>query len=140
MNGTKQPPSVLATYKTTLDDQYRFALPKPLLENLKSKYPSDNVFSMVITPSFRTQSLDIFPLKEWKEKVADYIDTLDSHKQDLMRRAVVGRSIECEIDSENRLTITEKLVEYASLDEECVIADYGYKLGLWSPVNFADEQ
>jgi len=129
--------NLLATYKTTLDGKHRFALPEQLLESLMSRYQSVDISSMVITPSFRTKSLDIFPLKEWKEKVADYIDTLDSHKQDLMRRAVVGRSIECEIDSENRLTITEKLIEYASLSNECLIAEYDYKLELWSPENFA---
>lgn len=68
----------------------------------------------------------------------NYIDTLDSKKQILLRRAVIGRALECEMDGSGRILLSQKLRDYAELEKSAVLAGVGYKLELWNEADWID--
>ncbi|MBC8519914.1 MAG: division/cell wall cluster transcriptional repressor MraZ [Gammaproteobacteria bacterium] len=118
----------------SLDSKGRISIPS----HYRTRLLEASGGTVIVAPSFRSSSLDLFPLYEWEEKVENYIDTLDSKKQILLRRAVIGRAQECEMDGSGRILLSQKLRDYAGLEKSAVLAGVGYKLELWNEVDWIE--
>lgn len=120
--------------RVSLDSKGRVSIPS----HYRTRLLEASGGTVIVSPSFRSSSLDLFPLYEWEEKVENYIDTLDSKKQTLLRRAVIGRAQECELDGSGRILLSQKLRDYAGLEKSAVLAGVGYKLELWNEAGWIE--
>ncbi len=85
---------------------------------------------VVVTPNFRFACLDIYPLSEW-EGVEEQIGKLAGSQQAKLRRVVIGRSLECELDGSGRILLSQELRDHANLERITVLAGVGFKMELW---------
>ena len=112
----------------SLDGKGRVAIPA----HYRTRLLEASGGSLIVAPSFHSHCLDLFPLHEWEERVENYIDTLDGQRQILLRRAVIGRALECEMDGSGRILLSQKLRDHAGLEKSAVLAGVGFKLELWN--------
>ncbi|HIJ21997.1 MAG TPA: division/cell wall cluster transcriptional repressor MraZ [Gammaproteobacteria bacterium] len=92
---------------------------------------------VVVAPNFRSPCLDLYPLPEW-EDVETKIGLLPGSQQSKLRRVVIGRSQECEMDSNGRILLSQELRDHAKLDKVAVLAGVGFKLELWDDAAWVD--
>ncbi len=85
---------------------------------------------MVVSPDHRSACLNIFPLPEW-EHVEEQIGKLPGSQQSSLRRYVIGRAQECEMDGNGRILLNRDLCDHAGIDKEAVLAGVGHKMELW---------
>jgi MraZ protein len=76
-------------------------------------------------------------LPEW-EDVETKIGLLPGSQQSKLRRVVIGRSQECEMDSNGRILLSQELRDHAKLDKVAVLAGVGFKLELWDDAAWVD--
>ncbi len=85
---------------------------------------------VVVSPDFHSRCLNIYPLNEW-ENVEEKIGALSGKQQTALRRYVIGRAQECEMDGNGRILLNQELCLHADLEKEAVLVGVGFKLELW---------
>ncbi len=74
------------------------------------------------------------PLNEW-DKVLARLPYLDLAPLDLIRyqRWLLGNAVECPLDAQGRIRISQYLMEYAKLEKEVLVRGAGDWIELWNP-------
>ena len=112
--------------RVKLDGKGRVSIPahyrSRLLESAGGK--------VVVSPDHLSACLNVYPLSEW-ERVEQQIGTLPGRQQSTLRRYVIGRAQECEMDGNGRILLNQELCEHAHLKKELVLAGVGFKMELW---------
>ena len=85
---------------------------------------------MVVAPDIHSPCLNLYPLPEW-ELMEEKIAQLPGRQQSTLRRFVIGRSQECEMDGTGRILLSQELRDYANLDKGAILAGVGFKMELW---------
>ena len=85
---------------------------------------------VVVSPDPLSPCLNIYPLSEW-EHVEEQIGKLPGRQQSSLRRYVIGRAQECEMDGSGRILLNQELCEHANLGKAAVLAGVGFKMELW---------
>ena len=85
---------------------------------------------MVVSPDHRSPCLNIHPLPQWEE-LEEKIGQLPGPQQSVLRRFVIGRAQECEMDGNGRILLNQELCEHAGLEKGAVMAGVGNRLELW---------
>ncbi len=85
---------------------------------------------VVVSPDHLSACLNIYPLNEW-ENVEQQIGQLPGRQQSTLRRYVIGRAQECEMDGNGRILLNQDLCQHANLSKEAVLAGVGFKMELW---------
>lgn len=91
---------------------------------------------VVVSPDHLSPCLNIYPLSEW-EHVEEQIGKLPGRQQSTLRRYVIGRAQECEMDGNGRILLNQELRDHANLSKEAVLAGVGFKMELWDGASWS---
>ena len=124
----------MGEYHHSLDEKGRIIIPSRFREELGE--------SFVLTRGLEN-CLFVYPLVEWN-KIVERLKKLPFTKKDarnFTRFFLSGATI-VELDKQGRINITSPLINYASLEKECVIVGVNDRIEIWSKEkwkNFFDE-
>lgn len=124
----------MGEYHHSLDEKGRIIIPSKFREELGE--------SFVLTRGLEN-CLFVYPLVEWN-KIVERLKKLPFTKKDarnFTRFFLSGATI-VELDKQGRINITSPLLNYASLEKECVIVGVNDRIEIWSKdkwENFFDE-
>ena len=114
----------MGEYHHTIDDKGRLIIP--------SKFRSELGESFVITRGL-DNCLFVFSLIEWN-KIVEKLKKLSFTKKDARNftRFLLSGATICELDKQGRANISTSLIEFASLDKECIVIGVNDRLEIWS--------
>ena len=114
----------MGEYRHTIDDKGRIIIP--------SKFRTELGDSFVVTRGLEN-CLFVYSLVEWN-KIVDKLKTLPFTKKDarnFTRFFLSGATI-TELDKQGRANILAPLIDYASLEKDCIIIGVNDRLEIWS--------
>lgn len=116
----------LGEFSHTLDSKGRLTVPAKFREQLAS--------GLVVTRNPSERCLLVMPLTKWNE-VAAKINALPlaDPGSATFRRAVFSAAEDLSPDKNGRILISQRLREYAEIDDEVVIAGVHSFIELWQP-------
>ena len=118
----------IGEFNHNIDDKGRMSIPSHFREELKEKF-------------YVTKGLDgclfIFPLKEWKifEEKLSKLPLSNSSARTFVRLFYAG-AIECNLDKQGRINISNILREHANIKKEVSIIGVGNRIEIWSKINW----
>lgn len=115
-------------YDHTVTNTGRVSIPSKFREVCRDKYGEE---TFVIT-NF-DKCLVAYPLKEWNE-IENKISELPQFRQDVsaFMRYLMGGAVDCPIDSQGRVLITQSLRNHANIQKEVVMIGMLKKIEIWS--------
>lgn len=117
----------------TLDAKNRIVLPPSFKDGLK-----DNSFFVICFPN--DNYLRIYNEEDLNSIFNEKLFASGGGKKNLQRqRYVFSRMIKCELDNQNRFTISQKLIDLAGIDREVRMIGAGTRIELWNPDLLADD-
>ena len=113
----------MGEYHHSIDDKGRLTLPSKIREQLG--------YDFVVTRGL-DQCLFVYPRVEWT-RIIDTYKTLPNTKdaRNFMRFFLSGAA-EVNFDKQGRINIASPLINYASLEKECIIIGVNDHLEIWS--------
>lgn len=123
-------------YESKIDAKGRLVLPS----RIKSNLPESNASTIVITKGFEP-CLVIYSLLEWNKilsKISGLSDFNDEQRN--LKRNLISRSTEAELDSIGRFLVPKKMIEYARLEGDVTILGVGNKVEIWNPKLYDEVQ
>ena len=118
-----------STFKHTLDEKGRIAIPTKLRQQLEKL---DGKETLIITHGFE-ECLFAYPLDNWKEieEKASQLSLLDKVARGFIR-FFIGPAAECGLDKLGRVMVPQNLIDYASINKEVIISGSVNKIEIWS--------
>lgn len=115
---------LMGEYHHNLDDKGRIIIPSKLREEL-----GENI---IVTRGLE-DCLFIYSEKEWS-LIVSKLKTLPFTKTDARKftRMFLSGATVAEFDKQGRIKLTNPLIDYASLEKECVIIGVNDRLEIWS--------
>lgn len=118
-----------------LDAKGRIAIPTRYREELQDCCERQLVVTVAVNDKCVGEAgcLWLYPLPEWEklEQTISKLPTLNKMAGKL-RRFVIGHATECEMDTQGRLLLPEKLREYAGMGKHIYLVGQLNKFELWS--------
>jgi len=123
-------------YDHTVTNTGRVSIPSKFREVCRDKYGEE---TFVIT-NF-DKCLVAYPLKEWNE-IENKISELPQFRQDVsaFMRYLMGGAVDCPIDSQGRVLITQSLRTHANIEKEVVMIGMLKKIEIWSKETWDKEE
>ena len=119
-----------------LDEKGRIAIPARYREKVQKASDGELVVSIAVTSRGvgMTDCLWIYPLCAWEEFETKLKNLRSSSKKiSDFKRFVVGSAFDCEMDSQGRIMIPEKIRKFANLtDKRMVLSGNIDRLELWN--------
>lgn len=118
----------MGEYHHSIDDKGRLIIP--------SKFRNELGESFVITRGLEN-CLFVYSLVEWN-KIVDKLKKLPFTKKNArnFNRFLLSGAIITELDKQGRANITSSLIDFASLEKDCVIIGVNDRLEIWSKDNW----
>ena len=118
----------MGEYHHNIDEKGRLILP--------SKFRYDLGETFVITRGIDS-CLFVYPKETWNN-LTNKLNELSFTKKDVrsFQRFFLSAASICEFDKQGRINISSPLIEYASLDKECVVIGVNDRIEIWSKENF----
>ena len=115
---------LMGEYHHNLDEKGRIIIPSKLREEL-----GENV---IVTRGLE-DCLFVYSLPEWS-LIVSKLKTLPFTKKDArsFTRMFLSGATAAEFDKQGRIKISNPLIDYASLDKECIIIGVNDRLEIWS--------
>ena len=115
---------MMGEYHHNIDEKGRLIIPSKFRFELGEKF--------VITRGL-DKCLFVYSMDEWN-KMVEKLKELSFTKKDarFFMRMFLSGATECELDKSGRVNIVNNLIEYASLEKECVILGVNDRLEIWS--------
>ena len=123
----------LSTYENKLDKKGRVSVPASF-----RSYLSNMGYSGVICyPSFNNLSIEACPQSRI-EKLSDSIDSLNpfEEKRDIFATSVLADSVNLQFDNEGRVSIPNKLLRHAKINQTMLFVGQGKTFQIWEPKLF----
>jgi MraZ protein len=81
--------------------------------------------------------IDIYPLDQWLvfEKKLEQLNPFDP-RQAKFTRMILQHAAEDTLDSQSRILIPQKLIEYAQLEKDVIVLGALKKIEIWNPKEF----
>lgn len=119
---------LIGEYQHTIDPKGRVIMPAKVREDIGTHF--------YVTKGLDT-CLRAYSLEEWT-KYMEKINLLpDSDKMArLFKREVLANSMECEVDKQGRILISQKLRDYAQLEKDVVVIGQSTYIEIWSKNNW----
>lgn len=119
----------IGSFKYSIDSKGRIALPAKLRKNVNPE--ANDTF--VLTRDTE-KCITIHPLDIWKKLAAEKlkINQFDP-KEAMFLRLFLNEAAEDTLDSQSRLLIPKRLIEYAEIDKEVLILGSMDKIEIWNP-------
>ncbi len=123
-------------YDHTVTNTGRVSIPSKFREVCRDKYGEE---TFVIT-NF-DKCLVAYPLKEWNE-IENKISELPQFRQDVsaFMRYLMGGAVDCPIDSQGRVLISQSLRNHANIQKEVVMIGMLKKIEIWSKETWDKEE
>ena len=118
-----------------LDDKGRLAIPTRYRKELDECCERQLVVTVSVNELCIGEPgcLWLYPLPEWEklEQTISKLPTLNKMAGKL-RRFLIGNASECEMDSQGRLLLPEKLRKFAEMDKKIVLVGQLNKFEIWN--------
>lgn len=118
-----------------LDEKGRFAIPARFRDRVQDVCQGKVVVTLALNERCVGMSgcLWIYPLCEWEE-LEKKIKELPTFKKKAvkLKRFLIGSAFECDMDSQGRILLPEKLRKFAELDKKLELVGQLNRLELWN--------
>ena len=118
-----------------LDPKGRLAIPTRYREELQGCCDNQLIVTVAVNERCVGEPgcLWLYPLAEWEklEQTISKLPTLNKMAGKL-RRFVIGNATECEMDTQGRLLLPEKLREFAQMDKKLILIGQLNKFEIWN--------
>lgn len=117
----------------TLDEKNRVSIPAPFRKGIP-----DNV--LVLTRGMFENCIWAYTSRKW-EQIASTIKndrSMSPKKTDMVNHRLLFSTYEVELDQYGRITIPQKLKDFAGLDKDMVITSDGERIELWNAQTHAE--
>ena len=123
----------LSTYENKLDKKGRVSVPATFRSHLNSM----GYNGFICYPSFSNSSLEACS-QDRIEKISNSIDTLNpfEEKRDYFATSVLSESINLQFDTEGRISLSDKLLKHANIQNSLLFVGLGKTFQIWEPKNF----
>ncbi|MCB1738785.1 MAG: division/cell wall cluster transcriptional repressor MraZ [Gammaproteobacteria bacterium] len=115
-------------YALSMDPKGRLAIPTRYRDRL------DEVCAgkLVITISLLERCLSVYPAPEWQriEKTLESLPALDQKAQ-AISHLLIGHALECDLDGQGRILISQTLRDFAGLDKRVRMVGQVRRFELW---------
>lgn len=114
----------MGEYHHSIDDKGRLIIPAKFRTELGDKF--------IITRGIEN-CLFVYPEERW-EQIVHKLESLPFTKKDARNftRFFLSGATVAEFDKQGRVNITSPLINYASIEKECIIIGTGDRLEIWS--------
>ena len=114
----------MGEYHHSIDDKGRLIIPAKFRTELGDKF--------IITRGIEN-CLFVYPEERW-EQIVHKLESLPFTKKDARNftRFFLSGATVAEFDKQGRINITSPLINYASIEKECIIIGTGDRLEIWS--------
>ena len=114
----------MGEYHHSIDDKGRLIIPAKFRTELGDKF--------IITRGIEN-CLFVYPEERW-EQIVHKLESLPFTKKDARNftRFFLSGATVAEFDKQGRVNITSPLINYASIEKDCVIIGTGDRLEIWS--------
>jgi MraZ protein len=123
------------TSTINIDDKGRLAIPTRYREELQACCDRKLVVTIAMNARCAGEKgcLWLYPETEWEkvEKTINALPTLNPTAINL-KRFFIGNGTECEMDSQGRLLLPEKLRKHAGMDKKIILVGLGEKFEVWN--------
>ncbi len=122
----------LGEFTHNLDDKGRLTIP--------AKFRDQLVPGLVVTRNPSGKCLLVMPAEEWS-RVAERVSALPltDGRSALLRRALFSAAEDLKPDKQGRILISNRLREFASIENEVIVAGLNTHLELWNPQRWNQE-
>ncbi len=122
----------LGEFDCKLDPKGRLMLPT----GLRKQLPPEAKEKFVINRGFE-KCLVLYPMNEW-QKISEDVNQLNEFikKNREFARYFHRGATEIEMDSTGRILLPKRLLEFASIDKDIILAARNNKIEIWTPAQY----
>ena len=113
----------MGEFHHTVDNKGRLIIPSRVREDLGDQF--------IVTRGLEN-CLFIYPKNEWNNIIQKYKQLPDTKDRRYFMRIFLSGATICELDKQGRINIPIPLLEYASLEKDCIIIGVDDRLEVWS--------
>lgn len=113
----------MGEFHHTIDNKGRLIVPSRVREDLGDQF--------IVTRGLE-KCLFIYPKNEWNNIIQKYKQLPDTKDRRYFMRIFLSGATICELDKQGRINIPIPLLEYASLEKDCIIIGVDDRLEVWS--------
>ncbi len=113
----------MGEYHHAIDSKGRLIIPSRVREDLGDEF--------IVTRGLEG-CLFVYPKTEWDLIIQKYKQLPDTKDRRYFMRIFLSGATICELDKQGRVNIPMPLVEYASLEKDCIIIGVDERLEVWS--------
>lgn len=113
----------MGEFHHTIDNKGRLIVPSRVREDLGEQF--------IVTRGLE-KCLFIYPKNEWNNIIQKYKQLPDTKDRRYFMRIFLSGATICELDKQGRINIPIPLLEYASLEKDCIIIGVDDRLEVWS--------
>lgn len=120
----------LGSYNYSIDAKGRISIPAKL-----RKFISPEANDTFVITRGSSKCLNIYPMNYWKELVSGKLDKLNSFdpKETKFMRLFLQEAAEDQFDSQSRLLIPKKLIDFAEIEKDIIILGMNKYIEVWNP-------
>jgi len=119
----------MGEFHHTIDNKGRVIVPSRVREDLGDQF--------IVTRGLE-KCLSIYPRSEWDNIIHKFKQLPDTKDHRYFMRILMAGATICELDSHGRINIPAPLVEYASLEKDCIIIGVDERLEVWSKTRWEE--
>ena len=123
----------LSSFENKIDKEGRVSVPA----NFRSHLTSMGYNGFITYPSFSHQALEACS-QDRIEKLSNTIDSLSpfEEKRDFFATSILSDSENLQFDTEGRVSLSERLLNHASIKSNVLFVGLGKTFQMWEPKNF----
>ena len=127
----------VGSYTYSVDAKGRVSIPAKYKKVLNQE--SNDTFMMV---RGLTTCIDVYPMDLWNTEVKPRIDQLDDYdvEQAAFKRMLLELADDYTLDSQSRLLVPKKLLEFAGIEKDVLILGQNKKIEFWNPEIYKSQQ
>ena len=123
----------LSTYENKLDKKGRVSVPA----SFRSYLSNLGYNGVICYPSFNNSSIEACSQGRI-EKISSTIDSLNpfEEKRDYFATSILSESVNLQFDTEGRVSLTDKLLHHAKIQNDILFIGLGKTFQIWDPKLF----
>ncbi|MQP67133.1 MraZ family transcriptional regulator [Niveispirillum sp. SYP-B3756] len=132
----------LSTHTNKVDKKGRVSIPASFRTTLYGgPLPPATSVDMVIFPSLKAPALDVAP-RSYLTTLSEALDdpNMPEEQRELIETTVFGRIVEISTDTEGRIILPAKLLDYAGITENIVFVGRRKTFQIWDPVKHEEHE
>ncbi len=120
----------IGSFKYSIDAKGRVSIPAKLRKALNPEAKE----TFILTRG-TAKCIDLYPLDVWDELTSEQLNKLNTFqsKHSMFIRMFLNQAAVEELDSQSRILIPRRLIEYAEIEKEVFILGVLKKIEIWNP-------